>query len=285
MLPFGIQPDGSDPNRDERGPDTMNRLLLHGARYHDRKSVFVSADSKETPDWQADRLSIRVALALREELGVGPGDVVALCMPLSVSWAVVERATWGLGAASSPIAPDASPADAIRILSETRAKVLFTARAFSPHGIPIVTLEPTTEALLFSDLIARGGVLDTPERASGFRAAARQIPPFALCSIEPGSGRELDHEGWVQRVARFLARFPPVRERRHVLAWERPDLAARVVLHAGWADGLTTVVLESRDRDASSGSHSRRFASVSDVADGADGADGAYGAYGGSIDE
>jgi len=56
----------------------MNRLLLHGARYHDRKAVFVSRDLGETPDWRADRLSIRVALALRQDLAVGPGDLVAL---------------------------------------------------------------------------------------------------------------------------------------------------------------------------------------------------------------
>ena len=81
----------------------MNRLLLHGARYHDRKAVFVSRALGETPDWRADRLSIRIALALREELGVGPGGVVALSMPLSVQWALAERAVWGLGAATVPL--------------------------------------------------------------------------------------------------------------------------------------------------------------------------------------
>lgn len=212
----------------------MNRLLLHGARYHNREFVFVSSDFGEVPDWRADRLSIRVALALREELSIGPGDVVALSMPLSIHWVLVERAVWGLGAATLPLSP---------VSPEPR-------------------FERDVKAVLDTDrwdaLVTRGSVLDTPERASRFRAAARDVPPETVSSIE--SGVELRHEDWVRRAERFLTRFPPERGRRNVLEIAEPHVSSRVLLYAGWADGFTTVVLGSGDPGG--GSDSRRFANL-----------------------
>jgi hypothetical protein len=258
-FPFGIQPEVSDPGADARGPDTMNRLLLHGSRYHDRKAVFVSRELGETPDWRADRLSIRVALALREDLAVGPGDLVALLMPLSVRWALVERAVWGLGAATLPVSPES------RFGRPVKAVFASSAEGLSNLGVPVVALDSDWDALL-----DRGGVLDTPERASSFRAAARNTPPEAVSSIELGesgesgeSGVELRHEDWVRRIESFLERIPPERGARHVLAFERPHVAARALLYAGWADGFTTVVLGAEDLDG--GNTGRRFANLAEL--------------------
>jgi hypothetical protein len=246
----------------------MNRLLLHGARYHDRTSVFVSdTHGTETPDWRADRLSIRVALALKEELGIGAGDVVALGIPLSVDWALVERAVWGLGAVSLPLSLDRLET----LVSEAQPKALF---APSTKAIPELRLLDSLAAVITIDdepgttslraLLDRGGVLDTPERASRFRAAARLVPPDAPASIE-WEGR-LDQGSWARRVERFLLRFPPERGSRHVLRFPAPDLAARIVLHAGWADGLTTLVLPAPGHDPA-GMGTRVFAILSDVED------------------
>jgi acyl-coenzyme A synthetase/AMP-(fatty) acid ligase len=227
----------------------MNRLLLHGARYHDRKAVFVSRELGETPDWRADRLSIRVALALREDLGVGPGDLVALLMPLSVRWALVERAVWGLGAATLPGSKHCG--------FDRPVKAVFasSAEGVSNLGVPVVALDSDWDALL-----DRGGVLDTPERASSFRASAHDTPKESVCSVEPDG--EHRHEDWVPQIERFLGRFPSERGRRNVLGIAEPHVAARVLLYAGWADGLTTVVLDSEDPDG--GSASRSFANLAD---------------------
>jgi hypothetical protein len=240
-FPFGIQPEISDSGVDERGPDTMNRLLLHGARYHDRKAVFVSRELGETPDWRADRLSIRIALALREELGLGPGDIVALSMPLSVQWALAERAVWGLGAATLPLPAGRSPAGPVRA---------------------VLASISDCDALL-----GRGGSLDTPERASAFRAAARDTSPEAVASFEPDGA--VRHREWVERIERFLERFPPGRGNRNVLAIREPHVSARALVYAGWADGLTTVVLDSGDGDGGSASH--RFANLAELKGGIDG--------------
>jgi acyl-coenzyme A synthetase/AMP-(fatty) acid ligase len=219
----------------------MNRLLLHGARYHDRKAVFVSPDLGETPDWRADRRSIRIALALREELGVGPGDLVALSMPLCVQWALAERAVWGLGAATLPLTPGRSPGRRVKAVLASRSDC--------------------------DALLDRGGTLDTPERATAFRAAARDVSPDEVASIEPDG--PLRQREWVERIERFLVRFPPARGGSNVLAMREPHVSARALVYAGWADGLTTVVLDSEDRDG--GSAARRFANLADLNGGIDG--------------
>jgi hypothetical protein len=252
-FPFGIHPEPSDPGADARGPDTMNRLLLHGARYHDRRSVFVSRELGETPDWRADRLSIRVALALREDLSVGPGDVVALAMPFSIHWPLVERAVWGLGAATLPLSPGSGP--------DRPVKAVFAAGGQGPSvpGVPLVALDSDWDALL-----DRGGVLDTPERASSFRTSAREVLPDAVASIEFGeSGVELRHADWVRRIAKSFERFPPSFGGRNVLALTEPHVSARVLLYAGWGDGFTTVVLGSDD--PAGGIASRRFANLAEL--------------------
>lgn len=228
----------------------MNRLLLHGARYHDRKAVFVSPDLGETPDWRADRLSIRVALALREDLAVGPGDLVALLMPLSVRWALVERAVWGLGAATLTVSPESM------LIRRVKAIFASSGEGLQDLGVPVVALDSDWDAL-----VDRGGALDTPERASSFRAAARIVPPDTLCSIEPDV--ELRHEEWVWRVERFLTRFPPERGTRDVLPILEPSVSARTVVYASWADGFTTVVLGPEDPDG--GIACRRFANLADL--------------------
>jgi hypothetical protein len=185
------------------------------------------------PDWRADRFSIRLALALAEELGVGPGDRVGLVGPLSIRFVLLERAIWGLGAITIP------------------------------HGNLKVVLVAESD---WEPLLERGGVLDTPERASWFRAVAREVPRDSVASIE--SGIELRHEEWVDRIERLAVRFPPERGGRNLLSIQEPSVAARALVYAGWADGLTTVVFGSED--LLGGTACRRFANLSDLSGGGD---------------
>jgi AMP-binding enzyme len=246
MFPFGIQPEASDPSRDERGPDTMNRLLLHGARYHDRTAVFVSATGEETADWQADRRSLRIALALQRNHGVGPGDRVALWMPLSLDFALVERAVWGLGTSTLPLLPAMSLLEAGRILEEAQPKLIVTDRSRGATALPLPVVTLVGPSGSVARLVEDGGALDTAERASQYRALARGASPSLVASIE-SNGSEMTQASWVARVRHFLERHPPKRKERHVLLSARPGVPERIVVHAGWADGLTTVILGSDD--------------------------------------
>ena len=210
MFPFGVTPEPLDA----LAPDTMNRLLLHAARYHDRSSVFTEG-SKKTPDWRADRLSIRLALALEETMGVSRGDVVALSLPLDSGWPPTERAIWALGASSRPLPPGAVPTEKEAIITPD----------------------------IREELVERGAALDTPERATRLRSLAREIEPRQCASIE-GNGGMKSQADWVGEVERFLTRNPPRRGARRVISSDVPDFAARLVSFAGWIDGLTETVFD-----------------------------------------
>jgi hypothetical protein len=130
-------------------------------------------------------------------------------MPLSIPFALAERAVWALGAATivGAIGPVSGAAKAAVGLDS------------------------------FQRLLDRGGALDTPERASWLRGVARSTPPDATASIEPrGSLRQRD---WVDEIESFFARCPPERGGRSV----SPSISDRREIYAGWADGRTTVVL------------------------------------------
>lgn len=285
MFPVGVPPRGIDAHHDERGLDTINRLLLHGAGHHDRAALFVPGDTREeggfseqgrdVPDWQADRLSIRVALVLLEEISLQRGDRVALWMPLSLSWALAERALWGLGAASIPIPPELRASEVSVVLARARPRVLFVSSVSRASSLSIrdsvaavVTLDPSASGgfgLALRELLDRGGVLDTPERASRFRAMARQIPPETLASIEPtssGAMEETTQGDWARDAERFARRIAPRKGGRHVLARSGVERAARLVLYSGWADGLTTIAFSG---EPSSGIASPHFANLFQV--------------------
>lgn len=279
MFPFAIQPDPDDDapeasRTDDRGPDTASRILLHGARHHDREAVFLRWEQgregwgwKATPDWRADRAAIRAALVLHGRLGVGEGDRIALWMPLGPEWAEVERAVWSLGAVSVAVWPEWPLERVADVLAASRPEVLFapslaaveelTALGGRPDGlravVPLVAPEEQGDDWLsLPRFFEYGGVQDTPERASMWRTYARRVPADAAASLDhgdAGSGvratggaarpREVTQGQLVAWSARLTEGFPPRRGGTRVLATERPSLVARVLVLAGWADGLT----------------------------------------------
>jgi len=70
-------------------PKTLNRLHADAMREHARQSALLARDDAQwvaTPDWRLDRHIIRLALYLRERLGVEPGQRVALLSELRPEW-------------------------------------------------------------------------------------------------------------------------------------------------------------------------------------------------------
>lgn len=278
MFPFGVHPepdDDAEASRDDaRGPDTANRILLHGARHHDRDAVFLrwgqgrrGWEWQLTPDWRADRASIRAGLVLRERLGVAEGERVAIWLPLGPEWAEIERGVWSIGAVSVPIWPDRPLGRVASVLADSSPDVLFTpslaavreleAIGGRPEGVrAIVPLEAPEEQgddwLSLAKFLEYGGVRDTPERASMWRTYARGVGPDAPASLEyddgpdgvpgeAGAGAPCEVSqgelvAWAERIAR---RFPARKGGTRLLATDRPDLISRVLIVAGWADGLT----------------------------------------------
>ncbi|MFQ5890302.1 MAG: AMP-binding protein [Gemmatimonadota bacterium] len=265
-FPFGVAADSSDEHVDERGPDTLNRLLLHGARYHDRAELFLDWEKgrrtgwgwQGTPDWRADRSAIRTALVLRQRLQVGGGETVALWFPLSREWAYVERGCWSIGAISVPVWPEWDLRRVGEVLADASPQVLFAPDIESlnalkltgglPESVRATILmggptDPEEESLPFEKLMDYGSVLDTPERASMWRTSAREAEPGDVVAFEYAETgldrREVDHRVLVRVIESVLRRFPPARGRVRVLADERPEMLSRAILYACWADGLS----------------------------------------------
>lgn len=278
-FPFGVSPEAAGQDREGRGPDTMNRLLMHAARYHDRPVLSARWEERRKgwgwqpmPDWRADRHTTRVALVLRQRLEVADGETVALWLPLSTEWPLIERGVWSIGAVSVPVGPEWDLDRVAEVLADAAPGVLFGPSWEAVRDLQVIGGVPDAvraiivmqgepddpeQALPYARFMDYGGVLDTPERAAMWRTLARGIAPDVAISREytpEGELRwgKLDHRWMVRGVERIIRRFPPAAGRVQVLTGERPDPTLRALVYAAWVDGLTQTVFAASD-DARAG--------------------------------
>jgi hypothetical protein len=269
-FPFGVRPDVpvDEGTEDKRGPDTINRLLLHGARYHDRDALFLHWEQdrkgwgwKAHPDWRTDRNAIRTALVLRQRIGMEAGERAALWFPFGMDFATVERGIWSIGGLSVPIPSDWRTDQVATALHESTPTVLFAQDLESLRELELIGGLPDSvkasvllsgdagdageDALPYEQFMDYGGILDTAERASMWRTTVRSIPPGTPVSLEYGwqDGLKplgaISQAGLVEAVDAVLRLLPPEPGRLQILAGDRPDLVSRALLYAAWADGLT----------------------------------------------
>ena len=247
--------------------DTVNRTLLIAGRRPKRNAVFAHWDESrkrwiETPDWKADRDSIRVGLALSQRLGVGLGDVVALWMPLGVEWALVERGVWLTGGVTVPMYVELELRHIAAILEDAQPKVIFATDGESVRklqilgGIPgcvqtvvVLTASGDTDGTVsFTGFLSDGGLLDTAERAAILRAGARALSGDAFASVEYQhiSGKllqkRISHGAMASEIDTVQAESPPQALGDRVLFSDHPEPRSRAALYASWADGLTRIV-------------------------------------------
>ena len=269
---------------DGRGPDTVNRLVLHGARHHQREAVFLhwgarrrrkapggadahreSQEWQGTPDWRAHRTSTRVALALHDHLGLEKGDRVALWLPLSPEFMLIERGVWMFGGITLPLDPTATAEDVAMPIRETGPKVIFvpdaaavesllTTGSFGGSVRTVVILEDAESeddrVLEYDRLVDYGRALDTPNRTSRLRTAALRIGPTDPLTLECRSGSRaacvlFDHRSMLSMIHDLADRNPPGRDVRFVEE-TRPLREVRAPIYASWADGISTVAFASR---------------------------------------
>ncbi len=251
---------------EERGLDTMNRVLMTAARHHKRDAVFMRWEKgrqgdwswHKTPDWRADRNSIRVALVLRQRIELILGERVALWLPLGVESAVIERGVWSIGAVSVPVWPDWDLERVSEVLRDAEPAVLFASDYVSAEklrvidGLPesvrvIVPLEgepaDSSEALTFEKFMEYGGVLDTAERASMWRTTGRSAKPEHIITWEYGWGEEglergvLDHRTMLAAIETVGRLFPRGENMLQLVASDQPAFLLRALTFAGWSDG------------------------------------------------
>lgn len=246
-------------------PPTLNRLHAQAMREHARPSALLIREGvtwTPIPDWRLDRQVIRLALFLRERLGVEPGERVALVSELRPEWLIADLAALGLGAVSVAIDPRLDHRELAEALEDAEPRVTFVSQAAqqmlesldgrAPPPGHLVTLGPAVAGGVpaFHDLLDQGGTLDTPERAQAYRASAREIGPEqpAVRHYRKAARGAWDLEEWSQGEAIEWLRAGWLREpaRAGDLAYvcdPTVSPAARLALYAFLGDGCTTTAL------------------------------------------
>jgi AMP-binding enzyme len=246
-------------------PETVNRLFIQAMREHARERALLhweNGDWRATPDWRLDRHVIRLALYLRERLGIGPGDRVALVSELRPEWLIADLAALGLGAVSAAIDPTLRGRHLAAALEDASARVTFVSPAVQAF---LEREDSRTEAfgqVVFLEAwpgqggrptldtwLDFGGTLDTPERAQAFRASSRAVEPGRPAVrhylATPAGLERLDlTQGEI--VERIRAVPPDERGRPGDLACvidPAVSPAARLSLYAFLGDGYTTTAM------------------------------------------
>jgi AMP-binding enzyme len=249
-------------------PTTVSGLYDLGMRHHQRPSVLSRATGdrfEPMPDWQLDRLVIRVALYGRENLGLEPGRRAAVFGRLSWLWPLVDFAATGFGAAAVGIEHDVSDEALATVLREAEPRVVFATDAESARrvlalrspgrlaGAVVVGegLDGAGEGSLgLTRLLDLGGTLDTPERAQAFRAVSRNVSPDseALWHADAAGIVRLSHAQAMARIAERLRAEPARSGDVAYLDAMRARLNARLALHAFVGDGLTSTTIGREGR-------------------------------------
>jgi hypothetical protein len=257
-------PERPGPRPLHRIPETVAGLYDLGLRHHVRPAAMAwpTAEGFESvPDWKLDRLAIRTALFGRERLGVEPGDRVAVFGRLNWLWPVVDFAAMGFGSVAVGLEHDLADAVLVDILGQAKARAVFATDPESAerlkrlHGegrlgdatLVAEGLPEEDRMLPLARLQELGSVLDTAERAQGFRAVSRQIDPRneAYWHAGPEGLACLTHREAMGRIEPWLRAHPAAEGDVAYLDGPRMDLGMRLAVAGFVGDGTTTTALGS----------------------------------------
>lgn len=255
---------------------TLGQLHLDGERSRTARMVLRSRDDGEgggnakwveLPAWRFYRQVIRIALFLRERLGVAPGDRVLVVSPLRTERIIAEWAIVTIGAATvaadldvprdalaslvGAIAPKAAfvatEADRARLLGHPNSPLADRIVVFAASGTG-------PESKTWLEALDLGGTLDTAERAQIFRQDARSIHPelAAVGYRERANGAPitmLSHGEVVRRLRSFWSRVPSRDGDRAYITGSHAVSPLCLPLWAFAADGRTSTTLGTPGRE------------------------------------
>ncbi|WP_411150864.1 class I adenylate-forming enzyme family protein [Streptomyces sp. A30] len=114
-------------------PDRRAELDPHGAAVSDGHQSLTNT-----------QLLSRVRMAARQlqDLGIGPGDVVALKLTNRAEFVVLLFAAWRLGATITPVNPSMTDVEVARQLQDSAARLLVVedGAAVVPHGVAVLAV-------------------------------------------------------------------------------------------------------------------------------------------------
>jgi hypothetical protein len=255
-------PERQGPRPLHRIPETVAGLYDLGLRHHLRPSVMAwpkDGGFEPVPDWKLDRLAIRTALYGRERLGVEPGDRVAVFGRLGWLWPVVDFGALGFGSVAVGLEHDLADAVLVDILSQAHPRVIFATDPESTERLRRLQGEgqlgeaslvaeglPEEERLIpLARLQELGSILDTAERAQGFRAVSRQVNPGseAYWHAGPAGLVRLTHREAMGRIEPWLRAHPALGGDVAYVEGPQVDLARRLAIAGFVGDGNTTTAL------------------------------------------
>src|SRR4051812_414654 len=192
-------------------PGTLTRLFFDAVEKYNRPDAlqhkvdgaFKSISHREV----ADRVR-RVAMGL-QELGVQPGDRVALLSENRVEWAVADYACLNSGVTDVPIYPNLPAEQVAYIIRDSGAVAAFCStaeqsakiagvRAKCPELRQIIGFSATRqpgEDVTIAELEARGKAVDDAPRQARYRERALSVKPDDLATLIYTSGTTGDPKG------------------------------------------------------------------------------------------
>jgi long-chain acyl-CoA synthetase len=186
-------------------PGTLNHIFFDAMAAYDRPDAM---NVRLGPgQWRAishretERRVRQLSLGLRD-LGLQPGDRVALISENRPEWAIADWACLTARLTDVPIYPSLpaeqvvhpindSGAVAIFVSNETHAAKVASIRSHCPALRHVITFAGERIAgsdLTLAEVEARGAALDTPERASQWQAEALAVQPDDLATLIYTSG-------------------------------------------------------------------------------------------------
>jgi long-chain acyl-CoA synthetase len=172
----------------ERFADLVDLFEQSCARYADRRLFGERREGKWiwTTYAEVHELVARARAGLAQ-LGVAPGDRVAVVAKNRVEWAIAAYATYSLGATFVPMYPAQSARDWVFVLRDSSAKVLFVAADLFDRVHDLRNELPSLEHVVvfdregpegFAALLARGARTNVPVH----RSRARDVAGFVYTS-------------------------------------------------------------------------------------------------------
>ena len=211
-------------------PGTLNQLFFDAVEtYQKPDALQVKRNGRYEPISHAtlaERVR-RTALGL-EELGVRPGDRVAILSENRPEWAIADYACLAIGVADVPVYPNL-PADQVSyILRDSGAVGIFVSdaaqaakalasRAECPELRHIITFAdaPSESTITMAAVEARGAAVDTEARRAAYRERARAVRPDDLATLIYTSGTTgepkgvmLTHDNFFSNVAAGRGQIP-----------------------------------------------------------------------------
>ena len=192
-------------------PGTLTRLFFDAVQKYDRPDAL---QYKENGVYKpishrvlADRVR-HVALGL-QELGLAPGDRVAILSENRPEWAIADYACLASALTDVSLYPNLPAEQIPYLVNDSGASAIFCSTAVQSAKIAeirknvptlrhVIGFSPTKqpgEDMTLADLEAKGKAVDTPERQAKYRERALSVKPDDLATLIYTSGTTGDPKG------------------------------------------------------------------------------------------